>query len=71
MRFLDSFPRLNTVILLLFFVFWLYTEIQESKARNEWQEFTRAGARFTADDGARMSARIDRLEREIDELSGD
>jgi hypothetical protein len=71
MRFLDSFPRLNTVILLLFFVFWLYTEIQESKARNEWQEFTRAGARFTAEDGEAMSARIDRLERGIDELTGD
>jgi hypothetical protein len=47
---------------MLFLIMWLYTEVQEKQARTEWQAFTRAGARFTAEDGAKLEARIEVLE---------
>jgi hypothetical protein len=59
------------VIILVFFWIFIYTEIQEKRDSVEWKAFIHTGERFTAEDGARMRARIDRLEREIDELTGD
>jgi len=55
-------------MILLFFGAWLYTEIQENRARAEWQTFTRAGARFTAEDGDDLRARIDHLEEHLDDI---
>jgi hypothetical protein len=47
---------------MLFLIMWLYTEVEEQKARTEWQAFVRTGERFTAEDGARLEARIEALE---------
>jgi hypothetical protein len=65
-QYLNSFPKFNTLLLILFACGWLYTEIKESQARVEWQAFTRAGERFTAEDGAKLKARIMVLEAECD-----
>ena len=62
MRYLSSFPRLNTIMILIFFWMWLYTEVQENRTAAEWKAFVRTGARFTAEDGANLDARITELE---------
>ena len=68
MKWLNRFPKLNTILIILFFCMWLYTEISEQQARVEWQAFTRAGARFTAEDGDDLRARIDHLEEHLDDI---
>ena len=67
MRYLSSFPRLNTVIILLFFAAWFWTEIQENRAAVEWKAFIREGSRFTMEQGEALEARIKVLEDEISE----
>jgi hypothetical protein len=62
MLYLSNFPRLNTVIILLFFWAWLYTEIEEKQASAEWKAFIHAGKRFTAEDGDELRRRIEELE---------
>ena len=66
MLYLTNFPRLNTVILLLFFGFWLYSEIQEGRDAIEWKSFIHSGGRFTAEEGKALEARIEAMEAKND-----
>ena len=70
MRYLNSVPKLNTVILILFAIAWLYTEIEEYNARADYKQevdrFMNRGNRFTADEGRDMRARLEELEAEHD-----
>jgi hypothetical protein len=54
---------------------WLYTEIDEYGERHaiymEFKRFQEVGKRFTAEDGKTMEVRIEKLEQQIDELTGD
>ena len=75
MRFPDKYPTLNTIMIILFFWMWLYTEIEEQQARArdeqaaiEWKAFIRTGARFTAEDGAELKARIKHLEEHANDV---
>jgi hypothetical protein len=61
--FLSKFPRVNTILILIIFMAWIYTEIDEQKARTEWRAFIEEGSRFTGKDGDLIAARICRLER--------
>jgi hypothetical protein len=58
----------HTIILLLFFAAWLYTEIKEAFERTDYQErmeaFMSAGGRFTNEDGEELRKRIDEIEQE-------
>ena len=67
-------PGLNTVIIIVFLVAWLYTEVREASQREyKWEyvkEFVSKGGRFTAEDGEELDTRVIILEkqREIDDL---
>ena len=67
MRFLSSFPKLNTFILIVLAVAWLYTEITEYHDRQrvvaEFTSFINAGGRFTEEEGAALEQRIKELEK--------
>ena len=82
MRWLTNNTRLNTLILIIFGLAWLYTEVEEQTECDVWQAknvavykefraFHDAGGRFTAAQGDGLEARIKQLEQEIDELTGD
>jgi len=66
-RYLSSFPRLNTLIIIIFFILWAYSEIEEKKSAVEWKAFVRSGPRFTAEDGAALESRIEALEDDVSE----
>jgi len=63
------------IFLLAYIMTWVYTEVTEQLDRDrKWdyiEDFILVGERFTKQDGERLQRRIDQLEKEIDELSGD
>ena len=75
MKWISSGSKANTVILVVFLIAWLYTEITEYQERHEiymeFKTFQSKGGRFTEQDGEDMQARLDHLEEHIDELSQD
>lgn len=56
-------------VLMVFVIAWLGTEIYESYRRGHYQsevkDFMQQGARFTAEDGAALEERIERLEQKV------
>lgn len=74
---LGTAPVLNTVILMLFLVAWLYTEITEHDEREAWRKqsvqeleefkaFLLEGERFTLLDGMDLSNRVAEIEKRLD-----
>jgi len=57
----------------VFFAMWLYTEVTEYEARDKFyrevDDFMHKGERFTADQGRALQARIDELERRLNNVA--
>ena len=57
------------VLLIMFIVAWLYTEVAEHYSRDMFretvEEFMTEGDRFTTDDGAELEKRVEKLETEV------
>ena len=75
MQWPSRFPKFNTVLIILFFCMWFYTEVEENRTRVhdeqaavEWKAFIRAGGRFTSDDGEALRVRIEHLEKHVDDI---
>ena len=58
--------RINTVLIMLFLVMWLWTEITEYEERHaiymDFKSFHDKGKRFTAAEGDVLEARVKKLE---------
>jgi hypothetical protein len=61
-----TLARVQTVMMIVFFCFWAFTEIQEMGDQQRFEEafkqFHDEGARFTAGDGAVLKDELDRVE---------
>ena len=68
MRFLSSFPRFNAILITVFFLAWLYTEVTEYIERDKFYvevtDFMYKGDRFTSEDGQELLHRIEALEKD-------
>lgn len=61
-------PRINTILIILFLLMWLWTEVSEYQERHtiymEFKKFHDAGERFTKQDGDKLRQRVEALEDE-------
>lgn len=66
MSLLSKYPHIGTIVLVIFFTLWLYTEITEYIERDMFQEnvteFMNKGDRFTGSQGKLLEERIKKLE---------
>ena len=68
-------PRINTVLIVLFLIMWLYTEVAEYNERHaiymDFKSFHDKGKRFTAAEGDVLEARIEILEVELEDIQNE
>ena len=69
MPFLSKHPTLNTLILTVFALAWLYTEVTEYYERQDvyeqYRKFHDQGARFTAKRGDALESRVIVIEKRL------
>ena len=67
MSFLSKYPHIGTMIIVVFFSLWLYTEITEYYERDQFsyevKKFMGRGDRYTGTEGHALEARVEALEQ--------